>query len=252
MTASNTVLSMVDVHKSYGIIPALCGVSFDVQAGEYIGLLGPNGAGKSTLFQVITGLFSADQGDVELFGETFHKSGSGLLARVGVVFQARSVDMDMSIEENLRFHGRLFGLRGDALKVRLDELTAQFGLSKLRKRKVRQLSGGQQRKVEIARAMLNRPRLLIMDEPSAGLDAPSRRLLVQDMQKLTRSSGVAILWATHLVDEVEKADRILILCNGRLVCDGAPSTICTVAGANDLTEAYSNLVYENSGISELP
>ena len=252
MTASNTVLSMLDVHKSYGIIPALSGVSFNVQAGEYIGLLGPNGAGKSTLFQVITGLFSADQGQVELFGETLRKSGSGLLARVGVVFQARSVDMDMSIEENLRFHGRLFGLRGDALKVRLDELTLQFGLSKLVKRKVRQLSGGQQRKVEIARAMLNRPRLLIMDEPSAGLDAPSRRLLVQDMQKLTRSSGVAILWATHLVDEVEKADRIVIMCKGRLVCDGAPSTICTMTGANDLTEAYSSLVYENSEISELP
>ena len=252
MTASNTVLSMLDVHKSYGIIPALSGVSFNVQAGEYIGLLGPNGAGKSTLFQVITGLFSADQGQVELFGETLRKSGSGLLARVGVVFQARSVDMDMSIEENLRFHGRLFGLRGDALKVRLDELTAQFGLSKLRKRKVRQLSGGQQRKVEIARAMLNRPLLLIMDEPSAGLDAPSRRLLVQDMQKLTRSSGVAILWATHLVDEVEKADRIVILCKGRLICDDKPSTICTVAGANDLTEAYSNLVNENSEISDSP
>ena len=252
MTASNTVLSMLDVHKSYGIIPALSGVSFNVQAGEYIGLLGPNGAGKSTLFQVITGLFSADQGQVELFGETLRKSGSGLLARVGVVFQARSVDMDMSIEENLRFHGRLFGLRGDALKVRLDELTLQFGLSKLVKRKVRQLSGGQQRKVEIARAMLNRPRLLIMDEPSAGLDAPSRRLLVQDMQKLTRSSGVAILWATHLVDEVEKADRIVILCKGRLICDDKPSTICTVAGANDLTEAYSNLVNENSEISDSP
>ena len=215
MSGVDVVLSLASVHKSYGPIRALNGVSFDVRAGEYIGLLGPNGAGKSTLFQIITGLFSADQGEVEVFGQNFRNSGSQLLARVGVVFQARSVDMDMSIEENLRFHGRLFGLRSGALNRRLSLLTEQFGLSDLQKRKVRQLSGGQQRKVEIARAMLNQPRLLIMDEPSAGLDPHSRRSLVKDMQSLARHAGVAILWATHLVDEVENADRIILLHNGK-------------------------------------
>ena len=241
MSGVDVVLSLASVHKSYGPIRALNGVSFDVRAGEYIGLLGPNGAGKSTLFQIITGLFSADQGEVEVFGQNFRNSGSQLLARVGVVFQARSIDMDMNIEENLRFHGRLFGLRGAVLKARLDQLTAQFGLSDLRKRKVRQLSGGQQRKVEVARAMLNRPRLLIMDEPSAGLDSPSRRSLVQEMRALAHDTGVAILWATHLVDEVENADRILLLCQGRIVGDDTPSGICNVAGTGDLTEAYASL-----------
>ena len=241
MSGADVVLSLESVHKSYGPVRALNGVSFDVRAGEYIGLLGPNGAGKSTLFQIITGLFSADQGEVEVFGQTFRSSGSQLLARVGVVFQARSIDMDMSIEENLRFHGRLFGLRGAVLKGRLDWLTAQFGLGDLEKRKVRELSGGQQRKVEVARAMLNWPRLLIMDEPSAGLDPPSRRSLVQDMQALARDTGVAILWSTHLVDEVENADRIILLCQGRIVADNTPSWICNVAGTDDLTEAYASL-----------
>ena len=227
--------------RNYGKKIAVCDLDLTIPSGELFALLGPNGAGKSTLFQIITGLFSADQGEVEVFGQTFRNSGSQLLARVGVVFQARSIDMDMSIEENLRFHGRLFGLRGAVLKARLDQLTAQFGLSDLRKRKVRQLSGGQQRKVEVARAMLNRPRLLIMDEPSAGLDSPSRRSLVQEMRALAHDTGVAILWATHLVDEVENADRILLLCQGKIVGDDTPSGICNVAGTGDLTEAYASL-----------
>lgn len=242
MNAGEIVLSMTAVHKSYGSVKALNGVSFEVRAGEYVGLIGPNGAGKSTLFQIITGLFAAEQGEVEVLGQTFRNNGSKLLARVGVVFQARSVDMDMSIEENLRFHGRLFGLRGGALKSRLGLLVEQFDLVDLQKRKVRQLSGGQQRKVEIARAMLNQPRLLIMDEPSAGLDPHSRRSLVNDMQSLARHAGVAILWATHLVDEVEDADRVILLCNGKIVGNDTPSGICNIAGGADLTEAYSSLI----------
>ena len=248
MTKDNVALSIVNLHKSYGSVQALSGVSLNVQAGEYIGLLGPNGAGKSTLFQIITGLFSAEQGEVELFGKTFRDSRSQLLAQVGVVFQARSVDMDMTIEENLRFHGRLFGLKGGALKNRLNDLGEQFSISDLKKRKVRELSGGQQRKVEIARAMLNQPRILIMDEPSAGLDVSSRHSLVQEMRELARRSGVAIIWAPHLVDEVENADRIIILCKGRIVGDGSPSAICTAAGADNLTKAYSKLVDETSKV----
>ena len=235
MNPGEIVLSMTAVHKSYGSVKALNGVSFEVRAGEYVGLIGPNGAGKSTLFQIITGLFAVEQGEVEVLGQTFRNNGSKLLARVGVVFQARSVDMDMSIEENLRFHGRLFGLRGGALKSRLGLLVEQFDLVDLQKRKVRQLSGGQQRK-------LNQPRLLIMDEPSAGLDPHSRRSLVNDMQSLARHAGVAILWATHLVDEVEDADRVILLCNGKIVGNDTPSGICNIAGGADLTEAYSSLI----------
>ncbi len=241
MRSDDIVLSLLGVYKSYGAIQALNGISFNLRAGEYTGLLGPNGAGKSTLFQLIAGLFSPDQGEVKIFGETLRESGPSLLARVGVVFQARSIDLDMSVTENLTFHGRLFGLHGKDLKTRLSQITSHFGLTDLQNRKVRHLSGGQQRKVEIARAMLNKPQLLIMDEPSAGLDASSRQLLVSDMQKLASETGITILWATHLVDEVENADRIILLSEGKIVGNDNPSAICKTARTSDLVEAYSTL-----------
>ena len=215
--------------------------SFDLHAGEFVGLLGPNGAGKSTLFQIMTGLVAADKGQVELFGMTHRENRSGILSRVGVVFQARSVDLDMSVTENLRFHGRLFGLARTQLVDRIDQVLGQFGLFDLSKRKVRQLSGGQQRKVEIARAMLNDPALLIMDEPSAGLDTPSRRILVQDIRDLTKDKDVSVLWATHLVDEVDLADRVIILRQGQVIADGTPAELCATAKTDDLTTAYTIL-----------
>jgi ABC-2 type transport system ATP-binding protein len=160
---------------------------------------------------------------------------------MGVVFQARSVDLDMSIRANLRFHGRLFGLRGRALNERIDALAEQFGLAELVSRPVRTLSGGQQRKVEIARALINDPDLIIMDEPSAGLDTPSRRALVADIRKLAREQKVAVLWATHLVDEVEEADDVVMLVKGRVVAQGTPEALIAQSGADDLTDAYSSL-----------
>jgi len=235
------VLSLSHVQKSYGPIRAIDDVSLQIRASEFVGLLGPNGAGKSTMFQLISGLFAPDAGTVTLFGMTHRNASAQILAQLGVVFQARSVDLDMTIRANLSFHGRLFGLSGKALQERIEEQANRFGFTELLGRQVRQLSGGQQRKVEIARALLNRPRFLIMDEPSAGLDSPSRRSLVQDMQALVRDAGVAILWATHLVDEVENADRIILLRQGQVVADDTPAGICKTAGTDDLTEAYSKL-----------
>ncbi|MZR14955.1 ATP-binding cassette domain-containing protein [Maritimibacter sp. DP07] len=236
-----SVLAMKGVEKSYGAVKALDGVDLSLEESRFVGLLGPNGAGKSTLFQIIAGLFVPDAGEVSLFGLTHREDGPEIRRRMGVVFQARSVDLDMSIRANLRFHGRLFGLRGRALNARIDALAEQFGLAELVSRPVRTLSGGQQRKVEIARALINDPDLIIMDEPSAGLDTPSRRALVADIRKLAREQKVAVLWATHLVDEVEEADDVVMLVKGRVVAQGTPEALIAQSGADDLTDAYSSL-----------
>ncbi|MGR3365688.1 MAG: ATP-binding cassette domain-containing protein [Maritimibacter harenae] len=236
-----SVLAMKGVEKSYGAVKALDGVDLSLAESRFVGLLGPNGAGKSTLFQIIAGLFVPDAGEVSLFGLTHRDDGPEIRRRMGVVFQARSVDLDMSIRANLRFHGRLFGLRGRALNARIDALAEQFGLAELVSRPVRTLSGGQQRKVEIARALINDPDLIIMDEPSAGLDTPSRRALVADIRKLAREQKVAVLWATHLVDEVEEADDLVMLVKGRVVAQGTPEALIAQSGADDLTDAYSSL-----------
>ncbi|MDG1431813.1 MAG: ATP-binding cassette domain-containing protein [Paracoccaceae bacterium] len=241
MNEPEKILSLAGVSKSYGKINALHDVSFDLSAGQFVGLLGPNGAGKSTLFQIISGLFAPDEGAVTVFGQNYANDPAEILRRLGVVFQERSVDLDMTIKENLSFHGRLFGLSGKRLKDRIAEQTDRFGFADMQDRRVRQLSGGQQRKVEIARALLNRPGLLIMDEPTAGLDAPSRRALVQDIRDLATESQVAILWATHLVDEVEYADRVILIRDGQVVADSTPNELKDMAGTADLTDAYAAL-----------
>lgn len=235
------VLSLRGVVKRYGDVTALDGVDFDIAAGHFVGLLGPNGAGKSTLFQLVAGLFAPDAGNVQVFGATHAESSSAILRRLGVVFQERSVDLDMSIRANLRFHGRLFGLGGAALAERIEALAVQFDFADLLARPVRNLSGGQQRKVEIARALINQPDLVIMDEPSAGLDTPSRRDLVAAMRAQVRDQNRAVLWATHLVDEAELADEVIMLRRGKIVATGTPADLIRRAGAADLTDAYTRL-----------
>jgi ABC-2 type transport system ATP-binding protein len=235
------VLKLDGIRKFYGRQPALNDVSFQIEAGQYVGLLGPNGAGKSTLFQIISGLFAPDAGSVRLFGMDYLQKSSDILRRVGVVFQVRSVDLDMSVRSNLRFHGHLFGLSGSVLGNRISELADQFGFADQLSRQVRTLSGGQQRRIEIARALLNRPDLILMDEPSAGLDTSSRRELVAHVRALARDQGVAVLWATHLVDEVEEADRIVLLMRGSILVDGSPQALMKRAGAKSLTDAYVSM-----------
>ena len=232
------VLKLDGIRKSYGRQIALNDVSIEIEAGQYVGLLGPNGAGKSTMFQIISGLFAPDAGSVRLFGMDYRNNSSDILRRVGVVFQARSVDLDMSVRANLRFYGHLFGLSGRELADRIAELADQFGFADQLIRQVRTLSGGQQRRIEIARTLLNRPEFVLMDEPSAGLDTTARRELVVHIRALARDQGVAVLWATHLVDEVEEAERIVLLVGGSVLADGPPKELIEGAGTKTLTDAY--------------
>ncbi|MDB5527959.1 MAG: transporter ATP-binding protein [Devosia sp.] len=235
---SDPVIAFVDVTKSYGDIKALNAMDFAIGPGEIVGLLGPNGAGKSTLFQIAAGLFAPDGGTVSVFGLDYKTNASRILADLGVVFQARSVDLDTSVKANLVFHGRLFGFSGNDLADRITQVTELLEIADLLKRQVRTLSGGNQRRVEIARALLNRPKLLLLDEPSVGLDAVTRRNMIAHVQKVRDQNGTSILWATHLVEEVEHADRIILINKGDVLENGTPAELMARAGVDTLTDAY--------------
>ncbi|HTJ57336.1 MAG TPA: ATP-binding cassette domain-containing protein [Devosiaceae bacterium] len=236
--APKPVMHLAGVRKSYGKFEALKGIDLDIPRSEVVGLLGPNGAGKSTLFQIAAGLFAPDAGTVELFGLDYKRHGADILSRLGVVFQSRSVDLDMSVRANLAFHGGLFGLAGGELKARIAEVGDLLEIADLMKKPVRTLSGGNQRRVEIARALLNQPDLLLMDEPSTGLDATTRRMLVAHMQVVREKRGTSILWATHLVEEVAHADRIILIRAGEIIRQGTPAELIASSGTKNLTEAY--------------
>lgn len=245
MTAE-TILKFRNIKKSYGQTPALNGVSMSIDSGTFVGVLGPNGAGKTTLFQIVTGLLGQDQGAVELFGMTHAENGPDIRRRIGIVYQDVTVDLDLSVGANLRFHGKLFGLAAKQLSARIETLSRQFGLSNFIKRPVRDLSGGERRKVEIARALIHQPGILLLDEASAGLDPPSRLALIKTIQKLAKDQGVAVLWASHLVDEVENADQIIVLSKGLIVASGNANELVNKTGTTDLVAAFDILTKSNS------
>jgi ABC-2 type transport system ATP-binding protein len=232
------VLDLRDVRKSYGKTEALKGVTFAVERARIIGLLGPNGAGKSTLFQIAAGLFAPDGGTVSVFGLDYRKSAAQILSRLGVVFQARAIDLDMTVVANLRFHASLFGLGHAAATERIDEVGSLLEITDMMGKPVRTLSGGNQRRVEVARAMLNRPDLLLMDEPTVGLDPTTRKLLVRHLHQVREQNGTSILWATHIVEELEDADHIVLIRSGEIVGEGTPAELIARTQTADLTDAY--------------
>jgi ABC-2 type transport system ATP-binding protein len=236
------VLELRDVRKFYGKTEALRGLSFSIGPSEFVGLLGPNGAGKSTLFQIAAGLFEPDGGEVRVFGLSYRGHASEILARLGVVFQSRSLDLDMTVAANLKFHGHLFGLSGTLLKARIAEAADLLDIGELLNKPVRTLSGGNQRRVEIARALLSEPRLLLMDEPSVGLDTATRRLLMRHVEQVRAKKGTSILWATHLVDEVEGADRVVLIDKGKARLIGTPAEALQHTGTSLLADAYVALM----------
>ena len=238
MTDNVPVLDVRDLKKSYGKTQALKGVTMSINRAEIVGLLGPNGAGKSTLFQIAAGLFAPDAGSVTLFGLDYRRHAADILKRLGVVFQARAIDLDMTVQANLAFHSALFGLAGEARKKRIDEVAELLEISELLKKPVRNLSGGNQRRVEVARALLNGPDLLLMDEPSTGLDPVTREMLVRHMQTVRKEHGTSILWATHLVEELEHADRIVLMVAGEIIDTGSPAELMSSTNTKTLNDAY--------------
>ncbi len=247
-TANDAILRLREVRKSYGPREALKGVSLAIRPGEFVALLGPNGAGKSTMFQLLTGLFNADAGEIRVCGHDIRHSPVAALASIGVVFQQTTLDMDLSVEANLRFHTRLHGIAGREAAERIAAALARLGLTERAHDPVRALSGGNRRKVELARAQLHRPSVLLMDEPTVGLDPASRRQLLDEVLAL-RSGGVAVLWATHLVEEAEEADRVVVLNAGKVLADGTPASLVAAAGGGSLAAAFLGMTGRNAELA---
>jgi ABC-2 type transport system ATP-binding protein len=232
------MLDIRSLRKTYGSRAALQGVDLALPAGCFAVLLGPNGAGKSTLFQVLTGLFSADAGEAFVAGHSMRHDAVRALAHIGVVFQQISLDLDLSVERNLRFHADLHGLARPVARRRIAEGCAAAGLTADLARPVRELSGGTRRKVELVRALLHRPGLLLMDEPTVGLDPKSRRDLRASVAADVGSRGSTVLWATHLVEEAQSADRVVVLHKGRILADGPLGDVTASLGGDGLEEAF--------------
>jgi ABC-2 type transport system ATP-binding protein len=236
---TDIVLSAQDLHKSYAGKRALQGVSLDLHAGEIVALLGPNGAGKSTLLQLLTGLFSPDQGCIRVLGHDMRTHASRALAGLGVVFQQTALDLDLSVQANLLFHTDLHGIARSVANQRIGDELALIGMSAQAKAMVRSLSGGTRRKVELVRAVLHQPRVLLMDEATAGLDMASRQQLLAAVRRLAQDQGVAVLWATHLAEEVKVADRLVLLDKGTVRFSGSPDHFMAQAQGDDLNQALS-------------
>ena len=236
--SSPPMLRTTGLVKRYGARTALRGLSLDLAAGSFVALLGPNGAGKSTLFQVLTGLFAADEGEVEVAGHSLRTSATQALRHIGVVFQQISLDLDLSVRRNLRFQADLQGLPRGLADERIEAGCARLGIAADLDRKARELSGGNRRKVELVRANLHRPAVLLMDEATVGLDPKSRQDLLGALRADVRERGVCVLWATHWVEETESADRVLVLHKGELLADGTPAQVTGELGAATLEAGF--------------
>jgi ABC-2 type transport system ATP-binding protein len=240
MTTNEGVPALLieDVVKTYGVIRAVDGVSLKALPGEFVALLGPNGAGKTTLFQLLSGLFVPDSGRVEIMGHDMRRDPVPALALLGIVFQQPTLDLELSVTGNLLFHAGLHGVPRDVAKSRSESELARLGLVERAHDKAGQLSGGNRRRVELARALIHGPRVLLMDEATVGLDPASRSDLLRHMLRLRTERSIAVLWATHLCDEVTNADRVVVLHHGKVLADASPAQLMASAGAATIEQAF--------------
>ena len=234
-------LLLDNVVKTYGATRAVDGVSLRAMAGDFVALLGPNGAGKTTLFQLLSGLFVPDSGRIAVMGHDMRRDPVPALAELGIVFQQPTLDLELTVMGNLLFHAGLHGIPRAVAKVRIEKELARLGLANDAHRKTAQLSGGNRRRVELARALLHEPRLLLMDEPTVGLDPASRGDLLKLILELRAERSVAVLWATHLCDEVTDADRVVVLHRGKVLADATPAGLVASAGAATVEQAFLKL-----------
>lgn len=239
--AAVPALSIADVNHAYGPRRALVDINLTVAPASFTALLGLNGAGKSTLFSLVTRLFGIQAGRIAIFGHDISLEPGEALRLLGVVFQPRTLDLDLSVTQNLLYHAALHGIARREARLRSDEVLARIGLADRAGSKVRDLSGGQMRRLEIARALLHRPRLLLLDEATVGLDVKARADILSHVRQLVTEQGIGVLWATHLFDEIMPGDDLVVLHQGRVLARGPVGDIIAEAGAHDINSAFMRL-----------
>jgi ABC-2 type transport system ATP-binding protein len=241
LAAFPPALSVDNVSHAYGARRVLDNVSLTVPQGQFTAVLGLNGAGKTTLLSLITRLFDTKSGSISVLGHRIDRAPGEALRRLGVVFQARTLDLDLSVMDNLLFHAALHGIGGREARRRSTAALRDVDMADRARDKARNLSGGQMRRVEIARALLHEPRLLVLDEPTVGLDIASKLAIVTHVRGLVRDRGVGVLWTTHLLDEIEPTDHILVLHLGKPLAHGVVSDVVTASGTTSLRAAFAAL-----------
>jgi len=226
-------IQVQDLHKNYGEVAAVRGVSFEVPEGEIFSLLGPNGAGKSTTISMLSCLLQPSQGDALVQGHSIQKDPEGVKAALGVVPQDIALYPDLSAQENLEFWGKMYGLRGDALKKRVNEVLEIIGLTDRQKSRVSTFSGGMKRRVNIGAALLHRPQVIIMDEPTVGIDPQSRRHILDAVKELNRQ-GMTVLYTTHYMEEAQElSNQIAIMDQGKVIVCGTNDELIRIVGEMD-------------------
>ncbi len=234
-------LEVQNLSYSFGKKSVLDDVAFSIAPGQCTMLLGPNGAGKTTLFSLVTRLYDNGQGRIRVSGFDLRKQTGKALARLGVVFQQPTLDLDLSVMQNLKYHAALHGISRKIAKDRIKiELQRQDMLDRSNE-KVRSLNGGHRRRVEVARALLHDPQILLLDEPTVGLDVPSRQSIVQYLHDLCADKGISVLWATHLIDEVYDADHLVVLHKGKVRETGSVDQVLRVVGVDSVQAAFQRL-----------
>ena len=235
-------LDIKNVTHRFGDFVALNQVGIKINPGDFTVLLGLNGAGKTTLYSLITRLYNNRSGSIKIYGYDVRDQSSDALKNIGVVFQQPTLDLDLNVEENLYYHSSLHGISKIEAKKRIKREIGRIELEDKLRFKVRSLSGGQRRRVKIARSLLHNPKLLLLDEPTVGLDIGSRQLILKHVKKLCREKKLAVLWATHLIDEIDKGERVVIIHNGKILKSGEVGEIVKDTRTKNIRDAFNKLV----------
>ena len=249
------VIEIENLKKYYGEVKAVDGISFSVKEGEFFAFLGVNGAGKSTTISILCGDAPRDSGTVKVEGAEIDADPNGIRRKLGVVFQNSVLDKALTVKDNLKFRAALYGITGRAFSAKLEELTAIFGLKELLSRPVGKLSGGQRRRIDIARALVHDPRILILDEPTTGLDPQTRKSVWEIIGKLRAERGITTFLTTHYMEEAADADHVVIIDGGRIMADATPLQLkntytgdyITVYGVTEEEMKVLPVSYERAG-----